>query len=199
MSVLRKLCYYSRWQCCHLGHTTCSTFRNYSLCLVAWKWFCYWKDCHKVSAYAKPFSTVLRKEFFSHGKLQEVLVDNPNLSYQTNKKIFICWPLAWLRVNLFMSNGSYACYCKTLVVRHFNFEFILFVYRNVIHLVNIIGFNGKHIEAYLNSLHLERKKYLLVLILTFVDHFNKKALLSIKRWNKMIFFLLSLKSQIFVV
>lgn len=87
-----------------------------------------------------------------------------------------------------MSNGSYACYCKTLVVRYFNFEFILFVDRNVMLLVNIIGLNGKHIEAHLNYLYLE-KKYLLVLILIIFDHFNRKTLLSLRRWNKMRLFI----------
>lgn len=47
---------------------------------------------------------------------------------------------------------------KTLVVRYFNFEFILFVGRNVMQQVNITGFNGKPIKAHLNYLHLEQQK-----------------------------------------
>lgn len=125
MSVFRKFCYYSRWQYCHLGHTTCSIFRNYSLCLVAWKWFCYWKDCNKVSAHAKLFSTVLQKNFFSHGKLPRSFGQQPNFPFiRLLKKIFNTLIFGWAQSQpRFMLNGSYACYCKTLVVWYFSFEF----------------------------------------------------------------------------
>lgn len=161
MSVLRKFCYYSRWQYCHLGHTTCSTFRNYSLCLVAWKWFCYWKDCNKVSAYAKLFSTVLQRTSFPMGSYQEVLVNNPHFFHQTFQKdlqlLIFCLAQSQPK---FPSTGNLACYRKTRVARYFSFEFMLFVDRDVMHWSTLFFLiNGKHLEGHLNFLHLEMSIY----------------------------------------
>ena len=114
-ACFQEFFYYSRWQHCHLGHTTCSTFRNYSLCLLAWKWFCYWKDCNKVSAYAKLFSTVLQKNVFSHGKLPRSFGQQPKFLSPGLKKIFMlifCWTQSQPR---FISNGSYAWWSHILV------------------------------------------------------------------------------------
>lgn len=98
-----------------------------------------------------------KRTSFPMGSYQEVLVNNPNLFYLTKKILhLLIFGLAQSQYK-FMSNGSYACYCKTLVVRYFNFEFLLFVDRNAMQLVSIIGLNGKHIEAHLSYLYLEKK------------------------------------------
>lgn len=102
-----------------------------------------------------------KRTSFPMGSYQEVLVNNPNFFHQTFQTdlhlLMFCLAQSQPK---FMSNGSYACYCKALVVRYFSFGFMWFVNRSVIWIVNIIFLiNGKHLEIHFIGLHLEMSIY----------------------------------------